>query len=469
MNTIKLFVTVCFCLGISALFAQEPGKEKKESKDDESGKAGMVLPVLIRGPYLQVATPTSMVIRWRTDANARSRVRWGTKQGQLTEIKDDSALVTEHKVSLTGLLPGSRYYYSIGGIKDTLQADSSDYFYTLPPSGSKNLVRVGFFGDCGNNSVNQRQVRDQFLKYLDTNYLNAWVLVGDNTYPDGTDAEFQSNFFNIYKNDLLKKYPLFPAPGNHDYHDIEFSAALAQKTHSVAYYQNFSMPENGESGGEPSHTKAFYSFDIANAHFLSLDSYGKEDNETRMYDTTGAQVQWIKRDLEANKNRGWVIVYFHHPPHTMGSHNSDAEKELIKIRENFIRILERYGVDLVISGHSHDYERSKLMYGYYGKDDEFDPAKYNLSNSSGKNDGSVNSAPYEKKGPGSLGTVYIVTGSAGKLGGHQASYPHKAMYFADDTHGGASIVEIQNGRLDFKWICADGLIRDHFTMIKTGL
>jgi acid phosphatase type 7 len=43
------------------------------------------------------------------------------------------------------------------------------------------------------------------------------------------------------------------------------------------------------------------------------------------------------------------------------------------------------------------------------------------------------------------------------------------MYFADDTHGGASIVEIQNGRLDFKWICADGVIRDHFTMIKTGL
>jgi 3',5'-cyclic AMP phosphodiesterase CpdA len=276
----------------------------------------------------------------------------------------------------------------------------------------------------------------------------------------------QSNFFNIYQDNLLKKYPLFPAPGNHDYHDIEFSAAVAQKTHSVAYYQDFSVPENGESGGVASHAKAFYSFDIGNVHFLSLDSYGKEDGQYRIYDTTGPQVQWIKKDLEANTNKTWVIAYWHHPPYTMGSHNSDNETELVRIRENFTRILERYGVDLVLCGHSHDYERSRLMKGYYGQDADFDSVKYNISNSSGKNDGSPNSEPYIKDSRQNEGTVYVVSGSAGKLGGRQATYPHHAMYFSDETHGGASILEINGNRLDFKWICADGVIRDQFTMLK---
>jgi hypothetical protein len=174
-------------------------------------------------------------------------------------------------------------------------------------------------------------VRDQLLNYLGPNYLNAWILLGDNTYPDGTDAEFQANFFNIYKDNLLKKYPLFPSPGNHDYHDVEFSAAVAQQTHEIAYYQNFSVPESGESGGVPSHTSEYYSFDIGNIHFISIDSYGKADKK-RLSDTTGPQVEWIKKDLEKAAGAEWIIAYWHHPPFTMGSHNSDTEKELADIR-----------------------------------------------------------------------------------------------------------------------------------------
>ncbi len=466
MNRPSFLFTLLLLLVSATLFAQKPLKEKKSSGEDEGGKPSGILPGLIRGPYLQSATPHSILLRWRTDASGRSRVWFGKVGSELTGVADDSALVTEHKVLLSGLEPGTRYYYTIGGFRDTLQSGPDNYFYTLPLAGSHGVYRIGIFGDCGNNSINQRNVRDQFIKYLDTSYLTAWILLGDNCYPDGTDAEFQSNFFNIYKDNLLKKYPLFPAPGNHDYHDIEFSAAVAQKTHSVAYYQDFSVPENGESGGVPSHAKAFYSFDIGNAHFLSLDSYGKEDNEYRLYDTAGPQVQWIKKDLEANTNKTWVIAYWHHPPFTMGSHNSDNETELVRIRENFIRILERYGVDLVLCGHSHNYERSRLMKGYYGRDADFDSTKYNISNSSGKNDGSLNSGPYIKDSRQNEGTVYVVSGSAGKLGGRQTTYPHHAMYFADETHGGASMLEINGNRLDFKWICADGVIRDQFTMLK---
>jgi len=422
---------------------------------------------LLRGPYLQVATSNGICIRWRTDVATRSRVRYGTEAKKLSNIQEDSTLTTEHIIKLTNLNANTRYFYSIESFTSVLQYGNDNYFYTLPQTGKEDLYRIGVFGDCGNNSVNQRNVKKQFLKYLDSNYLNAWILLGDNAYTSGTDGEFQAKFFNIYKDDLLKKYPLFPSPGNHDYNDKDFPGAVkkAQETHQTAYYQNFSMPVNAEAGGYPSHTQAFYSFDIGNIHFLSLDSYGKENNQYRIYDTLGPQVEWIKKDLEANTNKEWVIAYWHHPPYTMGSHNSDEEDELVKIRENFIRILERYGVDLVLCGHSHVYERSRLMQGHYGMENTFSAVKYNLSSASGLYNGSSNSCAYIKDS-GNRGTVYVVSGSAGQLGGQEKSFPHDAMFYSNSTNGGACMLEVQGNRLDLKWICADGNIRDHFTMMK---
>lgn len=423
--------------------------------------------VVIRGPYLQVATPVAMTVRWRTDVQTRSRVKYGTVADKLDYFSDDSVITNEHIVRLKGLQPHTKYYYSVGTFSDQLMSDTATYFYTLPEAGAVSFYRIGVFGDCGNNSVNQRSVRDQFLQYLGPNYMDAWILLGDNAYTTGSDAEFQSKFFNVYKDDLLKRFPLFPTPGNHDYNDHDYPEAQqdAIRTHHVAYYQNFSMPVNAEDGGVASHTQAFYSFDIGNMHFLSLDSYGKEADAYHLYDTLGPQVEWVKRDLEANKNKGWVIAYWHHPPYTMGSHTSDEEDDLVMIRQNFIRILERYGVDLVLCGHSHDYERTRLISGHYGMEATFRAAKHNLSTSSGLYDGSANSCPYIKDA-GGLGTVYVVSGSAGQLGGRQKNFPHDAMYYSDDTNGGASILEVQGNRLDLKWLCADGVIRDHFTMMK---
>lgn len=424
---------------------------------------------LLRGPYLQVASGTGITIRWRTDVLTRGIVHYGTSQDNLNKTAQDSILLTEHKIRLEGLDPETRYYYSIGSYKDTLQGGPNNYFVTLPVSGKEGLYRIAAVGDCGNNSVNQRSVRDQLIRYLGSNYLDAWILLGDNAYGKGRDAEFQTNFFNIYKDNLLIKYPLFPAPGNHDYYDEDPSVSrdIVQKTHQVAYYQNFSVPANGESGGLASHSSAWYSFDLGNIHFLSLDSYGIEQDQYRMYDTLGPQVEWIKKDLEANQNKGWVIAYWHHPPYTMGSHNSDQTDELTKIRENFIRILERYGVDLILCGHSHDYERSKLMKGHYGLQASFNPAINLISSSSGMYDGTPNSCPFLKdSASGYQGTVYVVSGSAGQLGGKQTNYPHNALPYSDATHGGSSVLEVQGNRLDLKWICADGVIRDHFTMMK---
>jgi len=438
--------------------AQDKSVKKDMGNDGEDPAA--VSPTLIRGPYLQQASGNSILIRWRTDALSRSRVRFGTVASPLDQVADDSALVTEHKVLLRALQPMTRYYYAVGSIRETLQGDSANYFYTLPAvSADQKTLRIAAFGDCGNNSINQRQVRDHLLDYLGEQHLHAWLLLGDNTYPDGTDAEFQTNFFNIYKDKLLKQVPLFPCPGNHDYHDVDYSAAVAQQTHTIAYYQNFSTPEDGQSGGVPSHTGSYYSYDIGNIHFLSLDSYGKEDN-TRLSDTSGPQARWVKADLQKAASAEWIVAYWHHPPYTMGSHSSDKEKELVDIREQFLPLLEQYGVDLVLCGHSHDYERSNLMNGFYGPEMYFDSSHYTH--------GRISAAPtvFRKKSLREKGTVYVVSGSAGKLGGTQPSFPHAAMAFSDADHGGVSLIEVTGHRLEFKWVCADGLIRDRFSIIK---
>lgn len=463
-----LFVSALLIMAFAELSAQDTTKPRP-ARQAERERGPDVRAHLIRGPYLQVATSSGIIIRWRTDALTRGVVNYGATEGALTMKAEDATLTFEHKVQLTGLNPHTKYYYSIGGgTGDTLQAGSDNYFMTLPVPGTEGTYKIGVFGDCGNNSTNQRNVRDQVIKYLGKDYMDAWILLGDNAYSSGTDPEFQEKFFNIYKDDLLKKFPLYPSPGNHDYNDFYQYKATAQSTHDIAYYQSFSMPAHGEAGGVPSGTQAFYSFDVGNVHFLSLDSYGKEDSTTRMYDTAGAQVQWIKKDLEAFRNtkRGWVVAYWHHPPYTMGSHNSDREGELVKIRENFIRILERYGVDLILCGHSHLYERSRLMNGHYGMEATFNAATHNLSTSTGLYDGTENSCPYIKDAVTNRGTVYVVTGSAGSLGKSQATYPHDAMYYSNFELGGASMLEANENRLELKWICSDGQIRDHFVMMK---
>ena len=66
---------------------------------------------------------------------------------------------------------------------------------------------------------------------------------------------------------------------------------------------------------------------------------------------------WLRSDLAVTTNR-WLVAFWHHPPYTKGSHDSDAEAELIEMRQNIVPILEAGGVDLVLSGHSHSYERS---------------------------------------------------------------------------------------------------------------
>lgn len=417
---------------------------------------------LTRGPYLQRGTPSSVVVRWRSNIATNSTVKYGLTAANLNQTASDANSVTEHEITLTGLSADTKYYYSIGSSTQTLQGDANNFFVTAPTVGTTKKTNVWITGDCGNNSTNQTNVRNRYASYIGSNYTDVWLLLGDNAYNNGTETEFQTKFFDIYKDDMLKKTVLWPATGNHDY----ANSSSRQNDHNIPYYSIFTLPTSAQAGGVASGTEAFYSYNRANIHFISLDSYGKESNTYRLYDTLGPQVTWLKQDLAAN-TQTWTIVYWHHPPYTMGSHNSDTESDLVSIRQNVLRILERYKVDLILCGHSHDYERSKLMQGHYGNESSFNSATHQLSSSSGKYDGSSNSCPYVKNATTpNNGTVYVVAGSAGQLGGTQSSFPHASMYYSNATNGGSLALTIEANRLDAKWICADGVIRDQFTIEK---
>lgn len=429
-------------------------------------------PLLTRSPYLQMGRQTAITVRWRTDIPCVGRLQVGPSVGNYsTASVDETCATTEHEVTVTGLSPDTKYFYSVGTASVSLQATSSNFFTTLPPANTTRKLRFAVFGDCGRNDNSfQSQSLAQYQSYLSANSIDAadgMLLLGDNAYTNGTEAEYNTSFFGAYGGNILRNHKLYPAPGNHDYY------STSTTSRSGAYYLNFTMPTNGEIGGVPSGTEAYYSYDIGDIHFMSLDSYGQEADATKLYDTLGAQVTWIKADLAAT-NKKWVVAYWHHAPYTMGSHNSDSETDLRDIRERFIRILERNGVDMILCGHSHDYERSYLLKGYY-KANPADPAvnevNFNInthtaSSSSARYNGTANSCPYTyESGKNHHGTVYVLSGSAGADGGIQSGYPHNALPFSQDD-GGMFYFEVENNRLDAKFIRRDGVIADQFTILK---
>ena len=208
-------------------------------------------------------------------------------------------------------------------------------------------------GDSGTADSNAAAVRQGYETFNGSNTTDLWLMLGDNAYPSGTDSDYQAALFDMYP-DMLRRAPLWPTIGNHD------AASANSADQSGPYYDMFSLPSAGQAGGFPSGTEAYYSFDYANIHFLVLDSHETDRS------VDGDMLQWLQQDLSATA-QDWIIVFWHHPPYTKGSHDSDLELRLIEMRENVVPILDSFGVDLVLTGHSHSYERSFLIDGHHGR------------------------------------------------------------------------------------------------------
>ena len=403
---------------------------------------------LTRGPYLQSGTPNSIVVRWRTSAAVAGRVAVGPAPGVVTVAAQETSARTDHEVRVTGLTPDSVYYYSIGTAAGTLAGDSTFRFRTPPPRGTERPTRVWVIGDSGTADAGARSVRDSYAAFTGSRETDLWVMLGDNAYNSGLDSEYQAAVFDMYP-ELLRKSVLWPAYGNHD------GAGSDSASNTGPYYDIFTLPKQGEAGGVASGTEAYYSFDYANVHFVALESF--ETNRA----VNGAMLSWLQQDLAAN-TQPWVIAFFHHPPYSKGSHDSDIDIELREMRQNAVPILERFGVDLVLAGHSHSYERSFLLDGHYGDSGTFSIAM-KKDGGSGRQDGS---GPYRKPTYGMApreGAVYVVAGVSGKISGGTLNHP--AMYTSQAVLGSV-VLDVSANRIDATFIDSTGVTRDYFSVVK---
>ncbi len=405
---------------------------------------------LERGPYLQMGTPNSMIVKWRTDNNKTGRVIYGTTWNSLNLVANEVANTTDHEVQLTGLLPYTKYYYAIGSQTDTLfgYGDSTNYFYTSPPVGDKSKKRIWVLGDAGTANSNQRNVRDAYYNHHN-NYTDLILQLGDNAYSDGTDSEYQDAMFENMYEDILRKTVVWSTIGNHDSRSTNITSGTG------VYFDIYTFPKNAEAGGVASGVENYYSFDYGNIHFMVLSS------EEYNLDSTDAMLIWAKQDIQ-NTTQDWIVGLWHHPPYSKGSHDSDGSGTETDMREQALPILEKYGLDLVLNGHSHSYERSMLINGHYDVSSTLTPSMI-LDNTSGKH--SVDCA-YQKTTTGpdaGKGAVYIVTGSAGKKS--SGSLDHAAMYYSVSELG-STFIEVEGNRMDIKFIDDNGNVDDELSIMK---
>ena len=418
--------------------------------DAHYGGALPTVASLVRGPYLQIGTPTSMTVRWRTDLPTNSRVQYGLTPTNLTESASDDTVTSEHIVPLSELLPGIKYFYAVGS-SSTNFAGNSDYFFVTPPAAAK-PTRVWVIGDSGTATLpggNSEGVRDAYYSLARDKYTDLWLMLGDNAYFEGTDAQYQLAVFDTYP-EMLRHTVLWPTIGNHETYD-------PYPDGHIAYSDIFTLPTRGEAGGVPSGTENYYSFTYGNIHFVCLDS------EMSDRSTNSPMLTWLKEDLAANTSQ-WLIAFWHSPPYSHGSHDSDDpfEFNLVDVRQNFVPILEAYGVDLVLCGHSHCYERSYLLDGHYGFSDTLLPTMIKDSGSGRPGD----TGPYIKSGTGASphqGAVYIVNGASGWA--TDGTMDHPVMY-KSLLRTGSLILDIDGGRLDARFLRETGAIDDSFTILK---
>lgn len=406
---------------------------------------------VVRGPYLQSGSPTGMVIRWRTDWFTDSVVRYGTNTGWPDQALTNAGAKVDHEMAVTGLQPDTRYNYSVGSSTQTLTSGSNCYFRTSPVK--TRPVRLWVIGDSGSSDARAASVRDAYQAVTGGAETDLWLMLGDNAYSDGLDHQFQTAVFDMYP-DLLRHTVLWPTLGNHDAGDEPGPAGNQGRFHLGA----FTLPQQGESGGLPSGTELYYSFDYANIHAVCLDSFLSDNSPL------GPMLTWLKNDLAATE-KDWILAFWHYPPYTRSTHDSDGELSLARMREHVLPILEDYGVDLVLCGHSHSYERSFLLDGHYGYSWTLQPEMI-LDGGYGRphQDGA-----YLKPAGGlgeHRGCVYAVCGCSGEGGASEGFPLHSAMKL---NHGGygSMIIQIDGLRLDAQFLRPSGVVDDHFTIDKS--
>src|ERR1035437_1064295 len=207
-----------------------------------------------------------------------------------------------------------------------------------------NSVRFAIIGDSGTGDRPQYEVAQQMMTFRRDFPFDFVLMLGDNIYGSKTAADFKRKFEDPYQSMRAAGVKFYASLGNHD-HTAE------------RLYKPFNM--DGQR---------YYTFKKGNVQFFALDSNYMDP----------AQLEWLDRQLSGS-DATWKICYFHHPLYSHGKfHGSDLD-----LRAQLEPMLPKYGVDVVLNGHEHVYERVNpqqgINYFVLGNSGELRPHNLNPS------------------------------------------------------------------------------------------
>ena len=332
-------------------------------------------------------TPKNVHLSWLHDPHTTVNVTWETEQGVTgyapvvrygtgpesytttmsgTSHPCDDGGVDVRDVELTGLEPDTTYYYQAG---DVTNGYTQEYSFRTPPLYNTEGFKFCAFGDTRNPTP-----------WFESGGWERWESVAN-----AVDSE--KPLFNLFGADFVlntlvsntkNEWNAWFSRMSFGPDSVFMSCHGNHEKYSNCFYQRFAFPKQ-----LPGKDELTYSFDVANAHFVCLDTGTVDDTG---YDHA-AQDPWLRADLQSAKARGqeWIFVNLHRPAYSAGDHGDQAD-----IIQYLVPVFDEFGVDIVFEGHVHAYERSFPLKGGKNIMDN-DPSHY------GDPDG----------------TIYCLTGSAG--------------------------------------------------------
>jgi hypothetical protein len=266
-----------------------------------------------------------LTITWRNTSTA-DKIKWGYteayEQGVFSAEIRDGYEDKFFKYTFESVTPDATIYYQ-------LYDSAADFWtagktYSVAPALNTTDFTFLAIGD----SRSGLDIWSQIATLADSKKADFTIFNGDIVDDGGANSEWNDWF--DYGKTFIDNNLVFHALGNHD-------------AESVPTYSNiFEFPKSEPVNG----TNLYYSFTYGDAVFISLNS---EDPDS---DT---QYKWLLSTLEANSDKKWKIIFFHKPFYTIGTHYGEMDAYF----DTWWKAFDDYGVDFVVNGHDHMYERSK--------------------------------------------------------------------------------------------------------------
>jgi hypothetical protein len=256
-----------------------------------------------------------------------------------------------HEAYLCDLTPGTTYYYRVGGGPAGKEVWSDDvYSFTTTPKTADAPITIAINGDSRGQHNDAWRILESRIHAM---HPTLQLFSGDMIDLALNQAEWEEWIDNGWKGpdgkiSALGEILTFAAHGNHD-------------NHNSLYYGNVVLPQDLDNF--PQYPEQFFSVDVGPAHIVVIDDSWVIDTQHEDYRSVIGS--WLEADLsaaEANRtNVPWIIVAHHHPEYSSSTHGKDAD--VLRGRAFLGPIWDKHHVDLSISGHDHDYERSLPLTG----------------------------------------------------------------------------------------------------------